>query len=70
MTNLIKVSANLTARSMAALEAASATTGDNETDTLNRAIQVYAYVSKVMAEGKVVLVVDPSTGARQRLVLL
>lgn len=48
---LARVTANLTARSARALEEAVAITGDSQTDTINRALQVYAYLEKVQAEG-------------------
>ena len=67
---LTKVSANFVNRAMAALEMASEITGDNQTDVLNRSVQVYAYIAKMIDEGKLVFVEDPTTGARERLVLL
>lgn len=67
---LTKVSANFVKRSMLALEVASQLTGDNQTDVLNRSVQVYAYLMKVMNEGKLVFVEDPTTGVKERLVLL
>lgn len=39
-----KVIVNLNNRTMLSLEAASAAAGLNSTDTINRAIQVYAYL--------------------------
>lgn len=42
--SLYRVTANLTPRSSAALEQVARLTGDNKTDTINRAIQVYAYI--------------------------
>lgn len=35
---------NLTARAALALESATKNSGDNKTDTVNRALQVYAYL--------------------------
>lgn len=65
-----KVSANFVNRAIAALEVASEITGDNQTDVLNRSVQVYAYIAKMVHEGKLIFVEDPTTGARERLVLL
>jgi hypothetical protein len=48
---LTRVSANLTPRSLAALQAAVALTGDTQTDTINRALQVYAHLEKVISRG-------------------
>jgi hypothetical protein len=64
---LTKVSANFLPRSMVALEAAAELSGDNHTDCLNRAIQVYAYVEQLRVEGKELQVVDPETGVVERL---
>lgn len=48
---LSRISANLTARSARALEEVVSITGDSQTDALNRALQVYAYLERVQAEG-------------------
>ena len=53
---LARVSANLTARAARALEQAVTLTGDSQTDTINRALQVYAYLEEVQAEGGEVLI--------------
>lgn len=68
--DLTRVTANCTPRAIAALQVATEVTGDNQTDVINRSVQVYAYVSKIMAEGKLIFVEDPATGARERLVFL
>jgi len=67
---LTKVSANFVNRSIAALEIASEITGDNQTDVLNRSVQVYAYIMKLIDDGKLIFVEDPATGAKERIVLL
>lgn len=69
-SGLTKVSANLTPRSMVALQIASDLTHDNQTDVLNRSVQIYAYFSKLEAEGKLLFAEDPRTGAKERIVLL
>jgi hypothetical protein len=45
---LTRVTVNLTRRSHDALEALSATTGYSKTDTINRALQVYLEIQKLM----------------------
>ncbi len=67
---LTKVSANFVRRSVVALQAASEITGDNQTDVLNRSIQLYAYIMKMVDEGKLILIDDPSAGTRERLTLV
>lgn len=49
---LTKVSINFLEKSMEALEAAAEQTGDNRTDTLNRAIQAYARVVQLHDRGR------------------
>ena len=61
------MSANFLPRAMIALDAAAEVTGDTQTDCLNRAIQVYAYVEKLRADGKEIHVVDPATGVTEKL---
>jgi hypothetical protein len=46
-----RVTVNLTARSSAALEVAAAVSGDTRTDTINRALQIYAFLVQVIEEG-------------------
>jgi hypothetical protein len=67
---LTKVTANLVQRSVTALNAASSITGDNRTDVINRSLQIYSYLMKVLEEGKLVFVKDPATGEVERLVIL
>jgi hypothetical protein len=47
---LHKITANYIPRSIAALDLATELTGDTQTDTLNRAIQIYAYLLHVRKE--------------------
>jgi hypothetical protein len=67
---LTKISANLVPRAVVALQQATEVTGDNATDVLNRAIQLYAYIAKAIDEGKLVFIEDAKAGDRERLVLL
>lgn len=48
---LERVTVNLTPRSARALELATQLTGDSKTDAINKAIQVYAYLEHVIANG-------------------
>jgi hypothetical protein len=59
---LTRLTVNLTPRSAAALDLAVNDTGDSKTDTLNRAIQVYAYLEHVIAGGGAVYVREAADG--------
>lgn len=48
---LERITVNLTSRSSSALDLAVELTGDTKTDTINRAIQIYAYLEKVIRDG-------------------
>lgn len=48
---LERVTVNLTPRAARALELATELTGDTKTDTINRALQVYAFLEHVTANG-------------------
>jgi hypothetical protein len=48
---LERVTVNLTPRSAQALELATQLTGDSKTDAINRAVQVYAFLERAIAEG-------------------
>ncbi|WP_026119011.1 ribbon-helix-helix domain-containing protein [Nocardiopsis ganjiahuensis] len=62
-----RVTVNLTARSTKALEEAVAATGDTQTDVINRALQVYAYLESAMAEGDRVYLENAERQERERL---
>jgi hypothetical protein len=54
MSTLERVTVNLTPRSSAALALAAELTQDSKTDTINRALQVYAYLMHTVKEnGKI-----------------
>jgi hypothetical protein len=53
---LERVTVNLIARASQALQNASDLTGDSKTDTINRAIQVYAYLEEVISRGGAIYV--------------
>jgi hypothetical protein len=48
---LERITVNLTPRSASALELAAELCGDTRTDTINRAIQIYAYLEQVIRDG-------------------
>jgi hypothetical protein len=53
---LERITVNLVNRASRALQRVSALTGDSRTDTINRAIQVYAYVVETDANGGAIYV--------------
>lgn len=55
-TALERLTVNLTPRAGSALATAMATTGDTKTDTVNKALQVYAYLTHLTYQGGDVLV--------------
>lgn len=58
---LVRVAANLTPRAVQALEQAIETTGDTQTDTINRAIQVYAYLEETLKNGGEIYTRNPGS---------
>jgi len=55
-----KLTVNLVSRSTDAMEVASVLTGDSRTDTVNRALQVYAYLmDQIILGGRLLRLVDP-----------
>ncbi|WP_073487631.1 hypothetical protein [Streptoalloteichus hindustanus] len=58
---------NLTPRSSKALEQTVALTGDSKTDTINRALQVYAFLEELMQSGGSVHVRQSPDGELQLL---
>lgn len=56
MENTHRLTVNLTARSVAAVELAAELTGELKTDTINRALQLYSYVMHTISEGGAVYV--------------
>ncbi len=46
-----RITVNLTARASRALELAARLSGDTKTDTINRALQAYAFLEQVTAQG-------------------
>ena len=58
---LERVTVNLTPRAVRALDQAVALTGDTKTDTINRALQVYAYLEEIInADGSIYIRPTPN----------
>jgi len=66
---LERVTVNLTSRASKALETAVELTGDSKTDSINRALSVYAYVEQVLHQGGSIMVQDDPDAAPQKLVI-
>jgi hypothetical protein len=66
---LERVTVNLTARASRALQAAADLTGDTKTDSINRSIQIYAYLEEVLSRGGAVYVRESADGELERLKL-
>ena len=64
---LERVTVNLIARASRALQLASDLTGDTKTDTVNRALQVYAYLEEINAQGGAIYVREAGDSEPQRL---
>jgi hypothetical protein len=64
---LERITVNLTPRSSSALELAVELSGDTKTDTINRAIQIYAYLEKVLQDGGSVHVREQDGSELERL---
>jgi hypothetical protein len=65
-----RVTVNLTSRGSEALELARGITGDSKTDTVNRALQVFAYVADVISKGGSIYVRESEDASLQELKLL
>lgn len=66
-SSLERVTVNLTSRSVAALEALVALSGDTKTDAINKALQIYAYLQQHMDGGGKVYVREPGSDELERL---
>ncbi len=62
---LERVTVNLMPRTSKALQLAADITGGNKTDTINRAIQMYAFFEDTVRRGGTVLVRDKPDGETQ-----
>lgn len=59
---LERVTVNLVPRTAKALQLAVDITGDTKTDTINRAIQMYAFMEETVRQGGTILVRDKPDG--------
>ena len=66
---LERITVNLIARASRALQAVSERTGDSKTDSINRAIQVYSYLTELDAAGGGIYVRESANSEIQRLKL-
>ena len=66
-SHLQRVTVNLTPRSCQALEQAVKRTEDSQTDTINRAIQIYAYLADIIETGGTLYVRDAGSDELERL---
>ncbi|MGI8336072.1 hypothetical protein ACRYCC_39535 [Actinomadura scrupuli] len=62
-----RVTVNLTARASEALRESVEVSGDTKTDTINRALLVYAFLQGVMREGGAVYTKSGDTGELERV---
>lgn len=68
--SLTRVTVNLTPRSVTALERTSRVTGDSKTDTINRALQVYALIQEMAERNNGSLRIVHEDGSTERIHLL
>lgn len=67
---LERVTVNLTAKSSRALEAATELSGDTKTDTINRALQIYAFLQQVTARNGAIYVRESEGAELERLKII
>ncbi len=65
--SLVRVTVNLTPRSMQALEQVSTAVGESKTDAINRALQVYAFLRDVLERESATLMIKHPDGEVERL---
>ena len=68
--SLTRVTVNLTPRSVAALERTTRLTGDSKTDTINRALQIYALVYEMAERDNGSLRIVHEDGETERIHLM
>jgi hypothetical protein len=67
---LERITVNFVPRASEALQQAVELTRDSKTDTLNRAIQLYAYVLKAQAGGQDLFIGDVKDGKLDKILLM
>lgn len=63
--SLTKLTVNITPRAVGALEQAVAVNDESKTDAVNRAIQAYAFLTKMIGDGWELVLRDPKDGREQ-----
>jgi hypothetical protein len=66
-SSLERVTVNLTPRTSEALEQLAQMTGDSKTDTINKALQVFAYLQELQRGGGAIYVREPDSKEQERL---
>ena len=69
-SQLVRVTVNLTTRSYQDLVRLAESTGMGKTDVVNRALQVYALVERLLDQGKGSLSVTHANGEQERIYIL
>jgi len=69
-TTVTKLTVNLTPRAATALEEAAGINGETKTNAVNRAIQAYAFLTRMMADGWDLVLRDPKEAREQRVQFL
>ena len=64
---LERITVNLIARASRALQAVAELTGDSKTDSINRAIQIYAYLEDIDSRGGAIYVREAADSELERL---
>jgi hypothetical protein len=64
---LERVTVNLIARASQALEQLSELTGDTKTDSINRALQIYAYLEEIASNGGAIYIRESKGSELERL---
>jgi hypothetical protein len=67
---LTKLTVNITPRATAALDEAAEINAETKTNAVNRAIQAYAFLTRMMEEGWELVLKDPNGGREQRVQFL
>jgi hypothetical protein len=67
---LERVTVNLVAKAAQALQAIAELTGDSKTDSINRAIQVYAYLEAISSRGGAIYVRESADSELERVKIL
>ncbi|MEO3782310.1 hypothetical protein ABGB12_03200 [Actinocorallia sp. B10E7] len=62
-----RITVNLTPKAAQALEALTKSTGDTKTDAINRALQVYDFLDKIIRDGGRVYVQEPGSDVQERV---